>query len=322
MRGYGRSSVYGKHDDYAQELIVRDMIELLDSTGRAKAVWVGHDWGSPVVWNVASHYPDRCEAVASLCVPYFTIDRGLEHTLTLVDRKLYPESEFPYGQWEYMRFYEENFAAATDPMDANVRKFLKLAFRKGDPSGEHKRAATSMARKGRGLFGSAEIPDVPRDGDVITEEDLSVYTSALERNGFFGPSSWYMNHKTNEAYGAKAANDGNLDMLLTSNNGPARLLHNDGGNGNAWLTIRLIGRKCNREGIGAEVRVQAGGRTQRDQVRSGSSYLSASDLRLHFGLGRARQADRVEVHWPGGGMDRLDAVPIDRVLEITEGQTR
>src|SRR5579872_2554747 len=49
MRGYGRSSVYGKHDDYAQELIVRDMIELLDSTGRAKAVWVGHDWGSPFV---------------------------------------------------------------------------------------------------------------------------------------------------------------------------------------------------------------------------------------------------------------------------------
>src|SRR4029077_12648734 len=83
MRGYGRSSVYGKHSDYAQELIVRDMIELIDSTGRKKAVWVGHDWGSPVVWNIASHHPDRCEAVASLCVPYYTIDRGLDHTLTL-----------------------------------------------------------------------------------------------------------------------------------------------------------------------------------------------------------------------------------------------
>ncbi len=69
-----------------------------------------------------------------------------------------------------------------------------------------------MARKGRGLFGSAEIPDVPRDGDVVSEEDLSVYVSALERNGFFGPSSWYMNHQPNEAYGRKALNDGNLDM--------------------------------------------------------------------------------------------------------------
>jgi pimeloyl-ACP methyl ester carboxylesterase len=165
-----------------------------------------------VVWNVASHHPDRCTAVASLCVPYYTIDRGLDHTLTLVDRQLYPENEFPAGQWEYMRLYEEAFAEATDPMNANARKFLKLAFRKGDPSGEGKRAATAMARKGRGMFGGANIPDVPRDGDVISEEDLSVYVSALERNGFFGPSSWYMNHETNAAYGRKAVNDGTLEM--------------------------------------------------------------------------------------------------------------
>jgi pimeloyl-ACP methyl ester carboxylesterase len=212
MRGYGRSSVYGKHSDYAQEHIVRDMIELLDSTGRAKAVWVGHDWGSPVAWNVASHHPDRCEAVASLCVPYHTIEYGLDNTIALVDRNLYPENEFPAGQWEYMRHYEENFADAIAPMDAHVRRFLKLAFRKGDPAGEGKRAMTSMARKGGGLFGRTELPDVSIDTDVISEEDLSVYASALERNGFFGPSSWYSNHETNAAYGRKAANDGYLDM--------------------------------------------------------------------------------------------------------------
>ena len=67
MRGYGRSSTYPRHEDYAIEEIVADMIELLDAIGAEKAVWVGHDWGSPVVWNVASHHPDRCEAVASLC---------------------------------------------------------------------------------------------------------------------------------------------------------------------------------------------------------------------------------------------------------------
>jgi pimeloyl-ACP methyl ester carboxylesterase len=212
MRGYGRSSVYDRHGDYAQELIVRDMIELLDSTGRAKAVWVGHDWGSPVAWNVASHHPDRCEAVASLCVPYHTIEYGLDNTIALVDRNLYPENEFPAGQWEYMRHYEENFADAIAPMDASPRKFLKLAFRKGDPAGEGKRAMTSMARKGGGLFGRTELPDVPIDTDVISEEDLSVYASALECNGFFGPSSWYSNHETNAAYGRKAANDGYIDM--------------------------------------------------------------------------------------------------------------
>jgi pimeloyl-ACP methyl ester carboxylesterase len=70
MRGYGRSSVYARHEDYAVEHSVADMIELLDSTGHDKAVWIGHDRGSPVVWGLASHHPDRCLAVANLCLPY------------------------------------------------------------------------------------------------------------------------------------------------------------------------------------------------------------------------------------------------------------
>ena len=70
MRGYGRSSVYRRHEDYALEHSVADMLELLDALGREKAVWVGHDWGSPVVWSLASHHPERCCGVANLCVPY------------------------------------------------------------------------------------------------------------------------------------------------------------------------------------------------------------------------------------------------------------
>ncbi|MFZ1886808.1 MAG: alpha/beta hydrolase [Candidatus Binataceae bacterium] len=211
MRGYGRSTVYDRYSDYAQESIVRDMIDLIDDVGRERAVWVGHDWGSPVVWNVASHHPERCIAVASLCVPYFTLERGLDHTLTLVDRELYPEKEFPYGQWDYMRHYEENFAGAIAPMDANVRNSVKLLFRKGLPAGEGQPAITASARRNRGLFGGA-MPDVPRDGDVLTEEDLCVYVSALERTGFFGPSSWYMNHSANAEYSKTACFDGYLDM--------------------------------------------------------------------------------------------------------------
>jgi pimeloyl-ACP methyl ester carboxylesterase len=211
MRGYGRSSVYKQHEDYAQEHIVRDMLEVLDSLGREKAVWVGHDWGSPVVWNLASHHPDRCHAVANLCVPYYTIERGLDHTLTLVDRTLYPINEFPAGQWDYMRYYE-SFAESIAPMDAHVYKFMKLAFRKGDSTGEGKRAFTATARRNHGFFGSSEIPDFPRDADVVTEEDLSIYVAALERNGFFGPSSWYMNHATNAEYAKTEKNGGYLDM--------------------------------------------------------------------------------------------------------------
>jgi pimeloyl-ACP methyl ester carboxylesterase len=97
-------------------------------------------------------------------------------------------------------------------MDANVYKFMKLIFRKGDPEGEGKRAFTATARRSHGMLGGSGIPDLPRDNDVVTEEDLSVYVSALERNGFYGPSSWYMNHLANAEYAKTAQNDGYLDM--------------------------------------------------------------------------------------------------------------
>jgi pimeloyl-ACP methyl ester carboxylesterase len=212
MRGYGRSSVYPQHDQYAQEDIVRDMLELVDAVGGEKVVWVGHDWGSPVVWNLASHHPERCHAVASLCVPYYTLEHGLDQLVALVDRKLYPEDEFPFGQWDYMRYYEENVAEAIAPMDDNVFQFLKQLFRKGDPAGEGKRAFTATARRSHAFFGTAAIPDLPRDDDVATEEDLSRYVSALERNGFYGPCSWYLNHGVNARYAMTALRDGYLDM--------------------------------------------------------------------------------------------------------------
>ena len=213
MRGYGRSSVYPRKEDYALEEIVEDMRELLDHLGRERAIWVGHDWGSPVAWSLASHHPELCTGVASLCVPYFTLERGLDAVMPLVDRTIYPEETFPAGQWEYMRFYEENFAAATKGFDADPYGTVKAMFRKGNPEGQLRPAVTAYVRKNKGWFaGKGSAPDVPRDGDVVTEEDLRAYAAALERNGFFGPDAWYTNHKANAAYTAKAVNGGRLDM--------------------------------------------------------------------------------------------------------------
>ena len=79
--------------------------------------------------------------------------------------------------------------------------------------------------------------------------------------------------------------DGDLDVLITTNNGPAHLYRNDGGNRNHWLQLKLVGTKSNRNGIGAVVRVTSAGGTQSQTVHSGSSYCSASDLALTFGLG-------------------------------------
>ena len=212
MRGYGRSSVYREHAAYAQELIVADMVELIDGLDRERAVWVGHDWGSPVVWNIASHHPDRCHAVANLCVPYRTIELGFEATVALVDRNVYPRDRYPVGQWDYMLYYQESFDLATASMDANPYNVAKLLFRKGDPSGFGKPGFTSQVRASGGWFGGGPPPDVPRDDDVVSEEDLSAYASALARNGFFGPNSYYMNHAANGAYAKSAKNDGRLDM--------------------------------------------------------------------------------------------------------------
>lgn len=213
MRGYGRSSVYDSHAAYAQQEIVDDMLELLAALGRERAVWVGHDWGAPVVWNLASHHPEACQAVAGLSVPYHTVEHGLDTILELVDRDVYPHAEFPAGQWEYMRFYEENFATARRAFDADPTRTVKALFRSGNPAGYRKPSRTALIRRDGGWFGGAGIaPDLPLDEAVLNEAELCAYASALARNGFFGPDSWYMNHAANAAYAAHAVNGGYLDM--------------------------------------------------------------------------------------------------------------
>jgi enediyne biosynthesis protein E4 len=114
-------------------------------------------------------------------------------------------------------------------------------------------------------------------------------------------------------------NDGDLDLLVNNNNGPCELLRNDGGNRRHWLQTKLVGRRSNRDGIGAEVKVTAGGYVGRDRVRSGSSYCSASMLRLHFGLGDRARYDAIEVNWPSGLTERWPGGAADRMLTLTEG---
>jgi pimeloyl-ACP methyl ester carboxylesterase len=213
MRGYGRSSVYARHQDYALEHSVADMLELLDGLGRDKAVWVGHNWGSPVVWSLASHHPERCFGVANLCVPHLAQGFAPATMVPLVDRAVYPPTEYPVGQWDYQLFYGENFDRARAGFEANVHNTVKALFRKGNPRGKGKPSRTAHVRRDGGWFGGAgHAPDVPLDTDVLTEADLHTYVTALEANGFFGPDSWYMNHERNLEYASKALNGGQLSM--------------------------------------------------------------------------------------------------------------
>jgi pimeloyl-ACP methyl ester carboxylesterase len=213
MRGYGRSCVHPRHEDYALEHAVRDMLELLDALGREKAVWVGHDWGSPVVWSLASHHPERCWGAANLCVPYLAAGFAPRNLIPLVDRTVYPEGQYPAGQWDYMLFYEESFDQACAAFDADPRNTVKALFRKGNPAGKGKPSRTAQTRRDGGWFGgSGRAPDVPRDPDVVTDQELDTYAAGLARNGFFGPDSWYMNAERNLAYASRARNGGVLSL--------------------------------------------------------------------------------------------------------------
>lgn len=114
--------------------------------------------------------------------------------------------------------------------------------------------------------------------------------------------------------------DGDLDVLLTTNHGPAYLFRNDGGNRNNWLCVRTVGVKSNRDGLGAVVRVASptAGR-QWNTVRSGSSYCSQSDLALTFGLGKDAKAT-LDIEWPSGLKQRLADVPANQCVTVQEGQ--
>jgi hypothetical protein len=117
--------------------------------------------------------------------------------------------------------------------------------------------------------------------------------------------------------------DGGLDVLITENNGPVRLWHNEtpAAQEHHWLKFVLEGTQSNRNGIGARIIVRAGGRVQQREVKAGHSYLCQSDLRPHFGLGKATEAEEVEIRWPSGQVTRLHHVPANQILHVREGET-
>ena len=113
-------------------------------------------------------------------------------------------------------------------------------------------------------------------------------------------------------------NDGDLDLLVLAIDDPPTLLRNDGGNRRNWLQFRLTGSRGNRSAVGARVKIVAGSKTRTGRVRTGGSFLSQNDLRLHFGLGEAAAADRVEIRWPDGAGQVLTNVQANQIVHIEE----
>ena len=199
-----------------------------------------------------------------------------------------------------------------------------------------------LAVETRYVSWGAAMPDLDNDGlpDIFiatgnvypdTERSLPAYPyrspALLYRNlgnGLFeqltneaGPALLERHSSRGMAVG-DIDNDGDLDILIWNRNEPPSLLRNDLKSSRHWLQVRLTGTKSNRAAIGATVAVQAGGRRQAQPVLSQTSFLSASDLRLHFGLGDATTA-QMTVRWPTGVREKFAVPQVDRVLSLVEG---
>ncbi|HEX5707111.1 MAG TPA: ASPIC/UnbV domain-containing protein, partial [Pyrinomonadaceae bacterium] len=118
-------------------------------------------------------------------------------------------------------------------------------------------------------------------------------------------------------------NDGDTDVLLTNNNGPARLLLNRVGNSNNWLGLRLQGRRANRDMLGASVEAFV---TPKQvllrRARTDGSYLSSQDPRVLVGIGRAERVEAVRVRWPDGAVEEWKSPPVNRYLTLKEGTSQ
>src|SRR6266700_7189061 len=114
-------------------------------------------------------------------------------------------------------------------------------------------------------------------------------------------------------------NDGDIDIAINNRGDYPELLRNDGGNANHWLEVLLIGTKSNRDGIGASLKLTSEGFGHVEQAKGGMSYMSASDPRILFGLGKRTKIESLEITWPSGQVDRLTNVPIDQSIAVKEG---
>jgi enediyne biosynthesis protein E4 len=146
-------------------------------------------------------------------------------------------------------------------------------------------------------------------------------------NGKFKDVSAQMGPGISERFSSRGAafgdydNDGDVDIVINNMNDMPSLLRNDGGNKNNWIKIKLIGTKCNRTAIGARVRVVTGKHAQIDEVHSGTSVMSQSDLRLHFGIGQLKAVDSIEVKWPTTQKtEKFENVEANQILTIREGE--
>ena len=212
-RGYGRSTVSSDVHDYSLECLVGDMIELLTHLKRKEAVWIGHDWGSGIVWALAAHHPEVCVGVINLCIPYRTLELGLETLVDHVNRDIYPIDKYPFGQFDYQAYYEQHSERAIQVLNADPGNSIKFTFVPGKPAAYGIPSPTATLLRDGGFFrGAPCAPEAQLENTVLNETLFLSLQDSLKRNGFSGPTAYYLNHDLNYKYAQNSVNNGVLNV--------------------------------------------------------------------------------------------------------------
>ncbi|MBB3259757.1 pimeloyl-ACP methyl ester carboxylesterase [Paraburkholderia bannensis] len=220
MRGYGGSSAPAATEAYALHEIVHDMVELHDHLGARPAIWVGHDWGSPVAAALAAHHGARSCGVVLISVPYFPEGFALPNLLPLIDRQLYPADRYPDGQWDYFRFYLTHFSQTVSDFEADTPATLASLFRRGNPASAGQVSASALITEKGGRYGSAHrAPATPPDPALWPPADFDALVDAFDVSGFRSVNAWYLNDAANIAYARAAPQGGRLRRPVLFVNG-------------------------------------------------------------------------------------------------------
>jgi pimeloyl-ACP methyl ester carboxylesterase len=220
MRGYGRSSAPTSPEAYGLKELVDDMVELHDHLGAHPAIWVGHDWGSPVAGALAAHHGVRCRGLVLISVPYFPDGFALPNLLPLIDHELYPADRYPDGQWDYYRFYITHFDQTVSDMDADISATLASLYRPGNPASAGKLSPSAMLTLNGGRYGSAHrAPPTAPDPALWPPDDFDALVDSFRPGGFRTSNAWYLNDDVNITYARTATDEGRLRQPVLFING-------------------------------------------------------------------------------------------------------
>lgn len=236
-------------------------------------------------------------AVSNFSEDYNTIyHKNADGTFTDVTRTTKTvEAALPFVGWG-MKFFDADHDGWLDLFVANGHVYPQVEG--AYPGGQYKQRKLLYRNLRNGMF-----------AEIAAEASSALLERRVSRGVAFGDYD----------------EDGAVDVIVNELDGAPMLLRNElmkaaGKDYANWVQLKLVGVKSNRNAVGAKVKLTAGSLTQVDEVRSGDSYLSHSDWRLHFGLGTARAIEQVEIQWPNGGVEKLKGLPINQMLTITEGK--